>query len=385
MSRILLLSPWCPPPDGVGFHSRSLVESWRAAGHEVLVITSGSPEPEDSSPRADNNGIHVLKILGMLPRGTAARALHSYRPDVVIVQFTIASQSTTLLSTLRVMNVAKRSGVPVVVAFHEPSRELNRLGPLTRWIYRLAARNTSTPVAYSPAGAAALMKAGIFASVADVPHGSTPFREVSLSDVAEVRDRFAITAPLVLSLGFAHPDKGTELLVSSIREVDRRLKGDVQFLIAGSARQRRGIFRLMGRTDQRFHQMLMERISELSDVSIDVRGFVPEEDVAALLYVASAVVLPYRRATQSGMANLALGAGAVIVASDIRELRGDLGPAARYFRSGSVADLSETLESVLKSPQDQLRSAAVARASERSFDVTAERLLDVGLVGREVS
>jgi glycosyltransferase involved in cell wall biosynthesis len=384
VSRILLLSPWCPPPDGVGFHSLALVMSWRAAGHDMLVVTSGSEDPQFSSLGPPNDDeVRVVKALRLAPRRATTRLLRSFKPDVVIVQFTIASQSTTLLSTLWLMNVAKRSGLPVVVAFHEPAREINRLGPLTRWIYRVAARNTTYPVVYSPAGGEALARFGIFTHVDEVPHGSVSSTEVTAEDVARVRDRYAIRAPLVLSLGFAHPDKGTELLVAASSEVSRLLEGDVQFLIAGSSRERRGIFRLMGRADQRFHRMLLERISCLKGVSIDVCGFVPDSDMAPLLYVAAAVVLPYRRATQSGIANLALGVGAVIVASDIPELRGDLGDAARYFHSGSIANLTETLQSTLSGLQGQLRGAAVARAKERSYDVTSERLLNIGLSGKE--
>ena len=382
MSKILLLSPWVPPPDGVGFHSIALVKSWRAAGHDVIVVTSNSRDRK-SSPSAspDNNETRVERRLSVWPRKATTRLLVDYQPDIVIVQFTIASQSTTLFSTLRLMRVARRSGVPVLVAFHESSREIDRLGPLSRWIYRVAARNTTHPVVYSTAGSASLTRAGIFSHVTEVPHGCAPVEEISAEDFARVRDRYAIAAPLVLSLGFAHIDKGTELLVASVSGVHQRLEGKVQFLIAGFPRDRRGVFRIMGRADQKFQSVLLKRVGLLRGVSIDLCGFVPDEDVAPLLSIASAVVLPYRRATQSGIANLALSARAVIVASDIRELRSDLGTAARYFHSGSVVDLTDTLESVLSHSQDEMRTAAGTRAAERSYDTTAESLLKIGLLG----
>jgi glycosyltransferase involved in cell wall biosynthesis len=232
---------------------------------------------------------------------------------------------------------------------------------------------------YSSAGGAALERAGIVAHVTEVPHGCVPIVEVSPEDLARVRDRYAITSPLVLSLGFAHPDKGTELLVDSVSGVTRRLEGTVQFLFAGSPRERRGVFRLMGRGDQRFHRAQMKRLSLMKGVSIGACGFVPDEDVPVLLSISAAVVLPYRRSTQSGIANLALSARAVIVASDIPELRSDLGPAARYFHSESISDLTETLVSVLSNSQEELRNAAGSRAAERSYDTTALRLLKTGL------
>jgi hypothetical protein len=67
------------------------------------------------------------------------------------------------------------------------------------------------------------------------------------------------------------------------------------------------------------------------------------------------------------------------VASDIPELRSDLGNAARYFHSESISNLTETLVSVLNSSQDELRDAAAARAAGRSYDATAAKLLNIGL------
>jgi glycosyltransferase involved in cell wall biosynthesis len=382
VSKILLISPWAPPPDGVAFHSFALVTSWQAAGHDVLVVTSGSEDPQVPNPsRSDDHEIHVVRTLRLVPHRATTRLLADFQPDVVVVQFAIASQSMALVSTLSLMSAARRSGVPVVVAFHEPAREMDRLGPLSRWIYHTAARCTTHPVVYSHAGAAALSGAGIFTDVTEVPLGCPVVTEVSSEDLARVRDRYAIIAPLVLSLGFTHPDKGTDLLVASMPDVAQLLDGNVQFLIAGSPRTRRGIFRLMGRSDRKFHRILMGRTIFATGVPLEVCGFVPDEDVTALLFLASAVVLPYRRCTQSSVASEALGAGAVIVASDIPELCNDLGPAARYFHSESIPNLTETLVSVLKSPQYDLRNAAAIRAAERSYDTTAAKLLRIGLFG----
>jgi glycosyltransferase involved in cell wall biosynthesis len=382
VSKILLISPWAPPPDGVAFHSLALVTSWQDAGHEVLVVTSGSENAlvlNLASPNGQK--IRAIRTLRLAPRRATTQLLSDFQPDIVIVQFAIASQSTTLLSTLRLMSAAFQSGLPVVVAFHEPAREIDRLGPLSRWIYRTAARFTTHPVVYSPAGATALRSARIFADVAEVPLGCPLATEVSSDDLIRVRRRYTITAPLVLTLGFTHPDKGTDLLVSSIPDVTRLLDGNVQFLIAGSPRARRGVFRLMGRSDRTFHRDLTRRANDLTAASIEVCSFVPNEDISALLFLASAVVLPYRRSTQSSVANEALGARAVIVASDIPELRSDLGNAARYFHSESISNLTETLVSVLNSSQDELRDAAAARATGRSYDATAAKLLDIGNFG----
>ena len=321
--------------------------------------------------------IHVARTLGLVPRKANTRLVRAYEPDVAIVQFTIASQNTSLLSTLRIMGLLRRLGIPVVVAYHESAREMDRLGPLSRLIYRVASRNTTVPVAFSQAASSALRAGRLFDEVVEVPHGCRAVIDASPDDLTRVRDRYDLTSPLVLSLGFSHPDKGTDLLANSVTAINQQLEGDVQFLFAGSPRKRRGVFRLMGRIDQRFHDLTVAKLAQHKEVSIDVRTFIPEEDILPLLFLSSAVVLPYRRATQSGIANLALSARAVIVASDIPELRGDLGHAAHYFRSGDSADLTATIVSVINADQEEFRSAAAARATDRSYDVTAATLLGI--------
>ena len=381
MSRVMLISPWSPPPDGVAFHSKSLVDSWRAAGHQVMIVTSASSgDSGQKGEERDDGGVDVVRGLHLVPRRDTTRLLSRFRPDVVVVQFAIASQSMNIVSTIALARAAHREGIPVVTAFHEPVREIDRLGPFSRWIYRQMERSSSIGVAYSSAGATALVASGLFRVATELPHGCSPV-EVTAVDLARVRERYAITSPLIISLGFSHVDKGTDLLVEAMSGITQSLGGDVQFLLAGSPRQRRGIFRLMGRADRRFHERLATASRRLTGVSVEMSGYVPSEDVPALLHIASAVVLPYRRSTQSGVANQALAAGAVILASDIPGLKSDLGSAAHFFRSGSVADLVERSVSVLSNPQDGLREAARRRASERSYDVVAARLVEVGLSG----
>lgn len=345
-----------------------------------MVVTSGSKDSSDYLPlEFSKDGIIVARTLGVLPRKSTTRLVRSYEPDVAVVQFTIASQNTSLFSTLRLMRTMRRSGIPVIVAYHESAREIGRLGQVTRWIYRVAAKGTTVPVAYSRAAVSALKVGRIFNEVVEVAHGCRAIVDPSPEDLLRVRECYNITSPLILSLGFSHPDKGTELLADSVTAISQQLGRNVQFLFAGSPRKRRGIFRLMGQIDQKYHNLLIAKLAQFKDVPIEIRGFVPEEDIGPLLLLSSAVVLPYRSATQSGIANLALSAGAVIVASDIRELRDDLGPAAHYFRSGDVADLTATIVNVLNVDQGPIRSAATSRAKDRSYDATAAKLLDIGL------
>ena len=370
MTRIALVSPYPPLVDGIGNHSASLVAAWEQAGHEVLVVTARSATPSTSSTS------RVARILTAVPRRATTRQLAAFAPELVVVQFAISASTSTLVAVMAVCRWAQRRWIPVTVTYHEPARERDLLGPISRSIYAAMARRTTTSVVFSTAARDALVKAGTFPRIVELPLGGTPQVRPSAADVARVRARYCITRPLVLTMGFVHVDKGTEVLLDAAATISTALHGDVQFLLAGEVRARTGLFRIFGRRDRAYEARLHEQAAGLTDVHLNFCGFIPEEDAPVLLYLASAVVVPYTKITQSAVASLAASSGAAIIAADLCGLHGELGEAARYFPVGSPAGLSETAIDVLGDLdiQCQLRCAARRLSESKSFEQVATAL-----------
>jgi glycosyltransferase involved in cell wall biosynthesis len=135
----------------------------------------------------------------------------------------------------------------------------------------------------------------------------------------------------------------------------------------------------MGRADEAF----AERVNQLSHLDPDhVRfcGYVPDDDVQALLATAGVVALPYTNTTQSGVAAMALTAGACVVASDLPGLRFGLGDAALFVPVGDPRALGAAIDEVLGNPtlSEQLRERAKALSAKDSYDKVAESILDLG-------
>jgi len=382
MARILLLSPYEPPSDGIAKHTSFLVDAWDSAGHSVLVI---SPGKQNRLEEAESIGSHskVARILRSIPRRRTQSQILAFEPDMVFVQFAIAAVSVNLWSVRSLCKrfVAKR--IPVVVAFHEPAREYDLLGFVTRMIYRSMARVTDVPVVFSLAGRLALTENGLFDDVVEVPHGTAGIAKISDEDIERVRNLYHLNKPLVLALGFTSSDKGTDVLLESAVGIARSRGNDVQFLIAGSPRKRRGVFRIMGRRDVKCQRRLEEQAKEVVGADIRFSGFVANQNVAALLFVADVVALPYRRITQSGIANLALSSRSVIVASNLPGLRSDLGDAAAYVESGNAKALAEQISFLLgdqsASVRQNMRELSGERAAANTFARVAERILSAGL------
>jgi glycosyltransferase involved in cell wall biosynthesis len=309
-----------------------------------------------------------------------------FQPDVVFVQFAIAAASVNFWSIRSLSKKCFAAQIPVVVAYHEPLREYDLLGFVSRFIYRAMVRVTSVPIAFSSAGRQALTERGLFNEVAEFPHGTLGVATITDDDVQRVRDLYHVQKPLVLALGFTHPDKGTDVLLDAVDAIAEARSNEVQFLIAGSPRRRRGIFRILERRDVKFQQHLENQGRQITAVDVAFRGFVPDSDVAALLFVAEVVVLPYRKITQSGIANLALSSRSVVVSSDLPGLRSDLGDAAKYVAVGDSRAIAKQIAGLLgddnASIRQHMRELSAERALVNTFANVAEHILSIGLAQR---
>jgi glycosyltransferase involved in cell wall biosynthesis len=248
------------------------------------------------------------------------------------------------------------------------------------------ARVTDVPIVFSTAGRQSLIENGVFREVVELPHGTVGVATFSDDDVARVRALYRIHKPLVLSLGFTSSDKGTDVLLDAAPAVSASRNHDVQFLIAGAPRKRQGLFRLMGRRDVKFQQRLESQARETPNVEISFSGFVDDRDVAPLLFTADVVALPYRRITQSGIANLALSSRAVVVSSDLPGLKSSLGDAAEYVDVDSPSALANQIIHLLgdenASIRQQMRTRSGDRAVSDTYAKVAEQILTAGLAYR---
>jgi glycosyltransferase involved in cell wall biosynthesis len=322
-----------------------------------------------------------------IPRRKVWSEAVAFEPDIVVVQFSIATFNVDLWSVTHLSKKFAAARIPVVVAFHETAREYDLLGPVTRFIYRSIVRFTDVPIVFSSAGRQALVDNHLFDEVTELPHGTTGITPITDTDVDRVRDRYQIRKPLVLSLGFTDADKGTDVLLAAADAVSAGVENNVQFLIAGSPRRRRGIFRIMERRDFNYQRRLTKMAAETHQAEIAFSGYVAHDDVGALLQLADVVSLPYRRITQSGIGNLALSSRAVIVSSDLPGLRSDLGEAARYFEVGDSKAMAIAVIGLLgddhESDREHLRELAGSRAASRTYASVAQMILSAGLTRRD--
>jgi glycosyltransferase involved in cell wall biosynthesis len=330
----------------------------------------------------------LIRSLGPFPNRRTWSEIAKFEPEIVIVQFAIAAISTSLWSVKLLCDRLRAQGIRVIVTFHEPNREYNMFGFLTRAIYRSVSRATDVSVVFSPAGYQALHDTGLFSDVVEVPHGTKEVESISNQELDDVRVLFDVRKPLVLTLGFTSFDKGADIFINAAKIISNNRDGDVQFLVAGAPRRRQGIFRIMERRDKKCQRQLIDQAKGLGNVELSFSDYVANEHVAPLLHLADVVVLPYRRITQSGIANLALSSQSVIVCSDLPGLRNDLGDAALYVKVGDTAALAEEIINLINPGGDETRShmrdLAGQRAKENTYAKVAEKILSAGLASPSI-
>ena len=304
----VLLTPWAPAHDGLARHSADLVAALRAQGTTTSVVTP-SPGPQASD---------VVRLRRVTTRRVLAA---TRRADTVHLQVTVPAWGLGTLALVRACRALRADGARVVVTLHEVTRELALLGPVARRLYRAVAAATDMIVVHTPSARHALLTCGIpDDAVTTIPHGAFgPATPDATGDV--IRD-----PARVLCFGYLHPDKGFERAIDAIADVP-----GAHLVIAGAVRPRHGLFRAFGRRDHRYAAGLRRRAGsgdtgdtgDLGD-SVTFVGSVSDTELDELLASSAVVVLPYRAATQSGVLNRAVAAGAAIVATDLPGLRADL-------------------------------------------------------------
>jgi glycosyltransferase involved in cell wall biosynthesis len=365
--RVLYLSPYPPARDGIGNYTRLLANAVGDAGNGFAVIVPHGML--NAPPEVIGCAVHSRH-----GRPDIGGAIERWKPDVIHVQFAVAAFGSRTLWFLRWLRQFRRtSGIPVVVTLHEVTRESALLPVAGRALFRRIARHCDHLIVHTDIGFATLTtQFGVPGTrVSVIPHPTTQ-PPVATATPADLRARFAISdTRVLLAFGFIHVDKGVDDLVralSIIRRASPASLADVRLVIAGAVRPRRGVFRIFEARDHLHFTRVLRLIRRLRLDDIVVRtGYVPSGDVAAWFQLADAVVLPYRRTEQSGVAGLARSFRVTVLASRVGGLAELFAESPWTFPARTPTRLAETITAYLAaSPSDRAQACPSKSADDLS-------------------
>jgi glycosyltransferase involved in cell wall biosynthesis len=370
--KVLYVSPYPPAQDGIGDYTRLIVEAGREQGNDIRVVV----------PRLTPYALpDVIGAVGSRGRESAElrEAIAKWDPDVVHVQFAIAAFGTQTVALLRWLDALRRElAVPVVGTLHEVTRETVLLRAAGRKFYRdIVARCEHVIVHTHTAYNALTGPVGVAESkVVVIPHPSTRPPD-GTSTPEDVRRRFALgEARILLAFGFIHVDKGLDDLVSALSVLHRTSAAalaDVRVVVAGTVRPRQGPFRVFEIRD-RLHLARVLRQARRKSLQqyLVLTGYVPEGEISAWFHAAEAVVLPYRRTEQSGVASLASAFGVPVIASTVGGLREQFGGSRWTFPPCAPEFLARVLIEFLgATPSEQARLAPLSHATDLASVIKA--------------
>ncbi len=259
---------------------------------------------------------------------------------------------------LLMAHVLQRLRVPFAVVIHDAETHPGDGLPLQMHMQRRLARRAAVLVALSPHVAARLRAQCLGPGQKLLLASHPPF------DFGTVPPRRAHDGPLhLLFFGRLLHYKGLDLLAAALKRLPSGL-----FTV-----------RVVGRGPA---SPTLETLAALDFVTVENR-WVPEEEIAALLGWADAIVLPYREASQSGVAAGALAAGRWVVATRVGGLETQLeAESLACLAEPDPVSLADCLVRLASEPIPPPRLASSPKAAWSAF---GERLLAELVPGRAPS
>jgi glycosyltransferase involved in cell wall biosynthesis len=294
----------------------------RVAGHALRRLSAGGQ-------RARN----LLRQLNLASHAWNARAIRALAPDAVHL---VTEHPCNPLM------VALLDDLPICFTHHDPSGHLGEGAGWRRALAQLTARRADRVVVHAEALRAELAAQGLDpARVAVVPHGDYGFLGALAPELPE--------EPMILSFGRIVAYKGLDVLCRAERLLAGRLD-PYEVCIAGEGDP--GVF--------------AAEIGPSGRVRV-LNRFLDDAEVAALFRRARLVVLPYRQASQSGVAAIALALGKPLIVSDAGGLPEAVGhgEAGVIVPAGDAEALAGAIARLWDDPAERARLAEAGRDHAR--------------------
>lgn len=352
--NVVILGPSHPWRGGIAHHTASLFEAMRAAGHEVRLYNFSRLYPPIFFPgktqRDESGQVFSVPAEALYdpidPRTWLAlgRRILAVSPDRLLLQWWHPFFAPGYAA---ITAMARLAGCEVVMLCHNISP--HEATPLDRVLLRLAYALPDRFIVQSDAEAERLERLLAVRARRLPPIDAVAHPRYSIfanDDLAEKSDGDKSFYSL-LFFGLVRPYKGLDVLIEALALLPEDI--DIRLNIVGEFYE-----------DEDVYRRQIARLGLQDRVDICAR-YVPNEQVGPIFEAADICVLPYRHATGSGVANIALACGTRLVMSRLPTLeQAFCDEPIHWFEPGDADALSRAIVEALRSPNPQ-RSADTPR------------------------
>ncbi|MCB2210833.1 glycosyltransferase [bacterium] len=362
--KLALIGPLPPLRGGISSYNLNLLNELLEQGHDVLPISYDVLYPAflfPGSNQYDDNADPVVDSYPILNAWkpntwlTAIKLIRSFGAERLIVQHWHPFFAPCLRFIARWAGVKPRVVIAHNVLPHEHAAIGRTLNP---GLYRQADRvivgandQLSVLQKIAPRTTGVVQPHPVYSHFFAGREDCEP-----LTRYVEARKTLGIgeETPYFVHLGLVREYKGVDVLLRAVAQVERELQLDVI-----------GEFY----DDISSYQELQRELGHGERVRLDNR-YLSDDEMALRCEAADAVVLPYRHATQSGIAMIALAAGAPVIAT----ATGALSEIIREGENGCLAEPGDT-ESLVVALKRFLNSGL--ETWRRKRNVIAEQAADI--------
>ncbi|MFA5891764.1 MAG: glycosyltransferase [Actinomycetota bacterium] len=333
--RVLFVGPSAGARGGIAQFNARLAETVATNAHvRAIGFERMYPSWTDAGRRQPAAAGHEAFLVPWRPRTwmRAARELREFGPDLVVVQWWHPLFAPCLR---HLIIAARRNDAEVMMVCHNalPHEPF----PLAR---AAAARTMSAAgrlVALSTAVAAQVRTLAPGARIDVLAHPPNLAGHIDPMEVERWRARVGpVDGPMIVFFGNVRPYKGLSDLIEAMPAVCAR--SPATLVVAGTFYEPVERFRLQAR-----------RLGVESSIRL-FPGYVPDDEVLALLSLADVVAMPYRTASQSGILPLVALAERPVVATSVGGITEAVGDRGVVVPPGDGAALAQGLLRALATP-----------------------------------
>ncbi|MBT8399685.1 MAG: glycosyltransferase [Rhodothermia bacterium] len=313
--RIALVGPSFPHRGGIAHFVDRLTAEMAAAGHEPVVVSfrrlypdllfPGKSQFEETSERSvpgqapPTPGLPILDSLNPFTWRRAALEIIDRQCEIVVLNHWLPFFAPALGAIARRV---RKKGLRTVLVVHNALPHERRPGDI--WLTRFVLNAGDKLISLSEEVRRQLSSVFKRDSVV-VPHPVYDhFGEVV--EPSRARDELGLPpdAKAILFFGFVRRYKGLDILLEAMPEIVRQLP-DALLLVAGEFYK-----------DAAPYHELVDRLGVSQNVRFEDR-YIATEQVPFYFSAADVVVQPYRSATQSGVAQIALHYACPVITTDV--------------------------------------------------------------------
>jgi glycosyltransferase involved in cell wall biosynthesis len=343
--KFSLIGPVYPYRGGIAHYTTALATALHEAGHSAQIISfrrqypawlyPGKSDRDPSKSVIQLPAEYILDPFNPWSWYQASEAILREKPDLTVIQWWTTFWAPAYGTIVR--QLRKQGNRTVSYLIHNTlPHEARSWDPM---LAKFALQKAHVHIVQTESEKEKLISLLPDANIHLSKHPVyQPFSDQHITQ-ADAREQLDLPEqiPVFLFFGIVRAYKGLKYLLEAISQLGLKA-GDALFLVAGEFWE-----------DIQKYQLLVEQLGIGDLVRIDNR-YIPNEEADLLFRASDALIAPYRRGTQSGVASLAIGYKLpLIITSQVYEGL-DAAPETeiRIVPPGDSAALAEAIQALLK-------------------------------------